>query len=43
MKKLLRMRRKGAKTVTKCYDTNCEHDHQAKTLAHAELMETHWV
>lgn len=43
-KEMLRTRRKGnAKTITKCYGTSCEHDPQAKTLAHAELIETHWV
>ncbi len=43
-KEMLRTRRKGnAKTITKCHGTSCEHDPQAKTLAHAELIETHWV
>ena len=44
VKEMLRTRRKGsAKTTTKCHGTSCEYDPQAKTLVHAELIETHWV
>jgi hypothetical protein len=43
VKKMLRATKKNAKTITKCYGPICEQDPQAKTLAHAELIETHWV
>jgi hypothetical protein len=40
---MLRQKRKNAKTITKCYGLICEQDPQAKTLAQAEIIETHWV
>lgn len=40
---MLRTRRKNAKTTTKCGYPRCEHDAQARNVAHAELFEVHWV